>query len=232
MRKQIFSAVFGALALSVAANADVIATTGASGQTPDSLSISGLTLLASETVSLNSLTFTGTLNAAVFSGNNIFCPANNCLTFAYQVTDTAAAGAGTGVIETLTASSFGGLLTDIGDETLSSAFIGFTAGGVAPYTVGRSAAGNGSVIDFDYPDPPVVLGPGTTTNLLIIQTNAVSYAVGLFSAQDGATVTDSAYEPVLAGSIQPSTPEPSSILLMGPALIGLGFLLKRTRRQA
>jgi len=74
--------------MSVAASASTLIP-GEALQAPDALTLTGLTMLASETnVALNSLTFTATLNAAVYSGNDTFCPTTDCLIFAYQVTDT------------------------------------------------------------------------------------------------------------------------------------------------
>src|ERR1700689_1717430 len=99
--KQLFLGALGVCAVSVAANASLL-TPGSALQPPDALTLTGLTMVASETVALNSLTFTANLSAAVFSGTNSVCTGANCLTFAYQVSDTGGINNGTGIIEDLT----------------------------------------------------------------------------------------------------------------------------------
>jgi hypothetical protein len=202
---------------------------GSAGLTPDPLTLTGLTMVANETVALNSLTFTANLSAAVFSGTNSVCTGANCLTFAYQVTDTGGVDNGTGIIEDLTASAFTGFNTDVGDETLAIVAAPFTAGGTAPATVDRSLSGPGAVISFDYPNTvggTSNLNPGNHTTVLIVETNAVNFTTtGLFSAIDGATATVNAYAPSAA------SPEPASMALIGCALIGLSFLRKRSHRK-
>jgi hypothetical protein len=226
--KQVLSTALCFCALSVAACASTL-TPGEALQPPDILSLTGLTLVASETdVALNSLTFTADLNAAVYSGNNTFCPTTDCLTFAYQVTDTGGVDSGTGIIEDLTASNFSNYSTDVGYDSLTAATSVFAAGGSLPLTVGRSLSGPGAVVTFDYPDAagaPSDLVPGDSSAVLIVETNATAYTTGLFSAIDGATATASAYGPTA------SIPEPASMTLIGSVLLGFGLLLKRTDRQ-
>jgi hypothetical protein len=225
---KLFSAALGLCALSVAASASILVP-GSALQSPDPLTLTGLTMVANETVALNSLTFTANLSAAVFSGTNSVCTGANCLTFAYQVSDTGGVAAGTGIIEDLTASAFSGFTTDVGDDSLAIAASPFIAGGTAPATVDRSLSGPGAVISFDYPNTvggASNLVPGDHTTVLIIETNAVNFTTtGLFSAIDGATATVNAYAPSAA------SPEPASMALIGCALIGLSFLRKRSHRK-
>lgn len=227
MRNRLLCAALGASLLSVTAFANTI-TPGQEMQTPDVLNLTGMTLVASTSGSLDSLTFNASYEAAVFrGGSNASCP--TCLTFAYQVTDNGANGSGTGIIEDMTASVFSNVTTDVGYTTLSAGQDGFVSGGTMPLTVGRSAAGNGSVVTFDYPDqgiPANDILPGDHTAVLLIQTNATNYTTGMFSAIDGATATSTAFEPAAA------TPEPSSVALSGLGLVGFALLLKRVRRPA
>lgn len=233
MRKYLFLAVVGACALSTAAFADTI-TAGQAGQPPDVLSLTGQTFLQAASGTMVAQTFTANYNAAVYSGNDTFCPTTSCLTFAYQISNIAAAGTGDGIIEMLTASLFTGFSTDVGYTVLTTAQNGFLTSGVTPNTVGRSAVGPGAVVDFDYPNMTGGthnLQPGAGTNqtaVLLIETNATTYSAGLFAAIDGSTSTVAAFEPTATTT----TPEPNSLALAGLGLLGFSLLLKRVRRQA
>lgn len=224
--KKILIAAAGGMVLSLAAFANTL-TPGMESKPPDVLSLTGLTLVTSTAGSLNSLTFNATYDAAVYRGPNTFCA--TCLTFAYQVTDDSAVGGGTGIIEDLTAADFGTWMTDVGYTLLAVAQNGLQTGGTAPQTVGRSSAGAGAVVSFDYPDTGVPANnilPGDHTAVLLVETNATNYTAGLFSAIDGATATAAAYAPTTA------TPEPATLTFFGLGFLALSVLLRRVRRQA
>jgi hypothetical protein len=223
MRKHSFYAAIAAIAVSMATFANTL--TPGMQSSPDLLSLTGTTLLASVSGPLNSLTFDATYNAAVYSGgSNPFC--STCLTFAYQVTDNSAVGPSSGIIEDLTASDFAGFSTDVGIASLTTAKNGFVTGGTMPPTVGRSLAGPGSVVSFEYPDQGIAANdilPGDHSTVLVIETNATRFGVGLFSAIDGAAATATAFEPR-------ATPEPTSLTLSGLSFLGLALFARRIRR--
>jgi len=226
MRKHIFLAALGAMALSMAGFANTLSP-GQEMQPPDALSLTG-TKTGGESGGTFTPTFSANFNAALYRGNPI-CP--TCLTFAYQVSNIAAVGTGAGIIEMLTASAFSGFTTDLGFVVLPTAQDGFLAGGTAPLTVGRSS-GPGAVVDFDYPNitgGSNNLGPGGHTAVLLIETNATTFFDrGLFAIIDGSTST----LPTFAATAPTSTPEPDGLALAGLGFLGFGMLLKRVRRQA
>jgi hypothetical protein len=189
-------------ALSMASLASATVLTPGSAGTPDSFSNAGWTLLASTgSQALSSGTFTANATASVYSDSgNTFCA--GCLDFVYMVTRTG----GDDPIERITGGSFIGYLVDAGVVTSSPGF--------APTSVDRSA--NGGVIGFNYQNAANLTG-SESTQLLVIQTNATSFAAGVMSVQDGLAANGIGFQPA-------STPEPISMSLLGGglALIGLG----------
>jgi hypothetical protein len=181
---------------------------GTSGAAPDSFSSAGWTLLATTgTQALSSGTFTASATAWVYSDTaNAFC--SGCLDFVYQVTRSA----GTDTIERITAGSFTGFSTDVGSVT--------TSPGVVPSTVDRSSTG--SVIGFSYAGGAALSGT-QGTQLLVVETNALHYTVGLLSVQDQQTANGVGFQPT-------AVPEPVSMSLLGGGLAMLGLL--RFRRKA
>lgn len=237
MKKTLLSLALGGI-IAISAQANPILP-GMTGVAPDVLDLSGLTYVTGTSGALNSITFTGTYNAAVYSGtvSNSLYTCATCLTFVYQVTDN---GAGpfpnsTGVIEDITASYFGNVNVDAGYASSTSSAganlssHGFVVGTMTPYTLDRSSAGNGDVVTFEYTgiNGANELLPGITTRILVISTDATVYDPGLFSAIDGSTATVLAFGATLP---QTGTPEPATFAMLGGSLIGLGLLRKRIAR--
>ncbi len=209
LKKLSFGLAACALSMASLASATVL-TPGTSGP-PDPFSNAGWTLLATTgSQALSSGTFTANATASVYSDSgNTFCA--GCLDFVYMVTRTG----GADPIERITGGSFIGYLVDAGVVTGSA---GFT-----PTSVDRSA--NGGVIGFNYQNA-ANLTDNQSTQLLVIQTNATSFAAGVMSAQDGLAANGIGFQPA-------STPEPISMSLLGGglALIGLGRWRRNQRKS-
>jgi hypothetical protein len=168
----------------------------------------GGTILATQTVPVTATTFTGTLTSTVIQGD-----ASNPLgglTFTYRFTNTDA-DAVPSSINRLTFSSYNGLLVDAS----------YQAGlGVAPAYVDR---GLGEEVGFSFIGPPLgtgTLAPGTSSALLVLQTNSPTFVQGAFAAIDGSVAQGPAFAPV---------PEPASVGVIG--LASAALLARRRRRR-
>lgn len=171
---------------------------------PPSFLFAGGDLLATYSGTITTDTFTASYTQWVYSDpNNTFCV--GCLDFVYQLTNN-----GPDLLERFTMYNFAGFRVDAGYDPSS--------GGHAPQTVNRST--NGSVVAFNYPGADNIL-VGETVPLLIIETDAVSFTDGYFSAQDGNAGFGFAYAPGAA------TPEPGTLGMMGTGLFALGGFLRR-----
>jgi hypothetical protein len=205
LKKLSFGLATCALSMASLASATVL-TPGTSGS-PDPFSNAGWTLLATTgSQALSSGTFTADATSWVYSDSaNTFCA--GCLDFVYMITRTG----GNDPIERITAGSFAGYLVDAGVVTSSP---GFT-----PLSVDRSA--DGGVIGFNYQNAANLTGTDST-QLLVVQTNATSFAAGLLSVQDQLSANGVGFQPA-------STPEPVSMSLLGGGLALIG--LSRLRRN-
>jgi hypothetical protein len=203
LKKLCFGLATCALSMASLASADVL--TPASSGPADGFSNAGWTLLATTgSQALSSGTFTANATAWVYSDTgNIFCA--GCLDFVYMVTRTG----GNDAIERITAGDFAGYSVDAGVVTGSAGF--------APISVDRN--GSGGVVGFNY-QGAANLTDSQFTQLLVIQTNALSFVPGLLSIQDQQAANGIGFAPA---------PEPISMSLLGA---GLGLVgLARFRRK-
>jgi hypothetical protein len=161
--------------------------------------------------SLSTPTYSATWSENVYKGatGNIF--GVNDLTFVFSFTNVVCAGCNPNDPLTLaTASSFMGFSTD--------ADVVVPATGSAPYDVKESTSG---VVNFDF----LAVSPGSTSDTLVLYTNALYMQPGIFSLHDnfGASAAD------LAPAIEP---EPSSLILFGTGLVSAAGMLVRRRRNS
>jgi hypothetical protein len=124
------------------------------------------------------------------------------LDFAIQVQVTG--GGLDGDTHRVSTDSFRGFLTDVSQLVIGAGNLYFVPGGKAALTADRPTAG---VVGFNM-DTMFV---GDVSNLLIVQTNALSYTAGKIHVIDGGTADISGFAPI-------STPEPASIVLFGTFL--------------
>jgi len=151
--------------------------------------------------------FQATYTEAVYMGGpDAMCP--TCLNFVYTLTNSATLG--TGGIVNVSTTNFGSFMVAEGNIMPSTA--DFMASGDEPL------AGTINV----YLNAPLL--NGETEDSYVLFTNASAFAPGTITFQDGSTVN--------AGALVASTPEPSSLLLLGTGLLGLAFALFRKNKTA
>jgi hypothetical protein len=203
-RKAVIIAAVGLIAGSFGSNAKaVIITPGQSLSTTGVTSVGGALLLDTGNVpfagvnSLSQVVFTGTLDSKVYLDTG-------GLDFVYQFSNDANSQ---DPILHLAAASFSGFATD-------ADYIPGTGASFAP-TVSRDAAHGGDTIDFNFGLSEAVL-QGTTSDTLVIKTNATSFTFGNVSLQDGGNVSILAPAPI-------AVPEPATIAITGFALCALGM---------
>jgi hypothetical protein len=175
---------------------------------------------STETSTSGALTFT--LNAAVYSDpGNVFGAGD--LDFVYQVMNSAVSPDSVGRV---TGIDFTGFSTDVGYTPTGSSLPGgmFVDGTVTPQLVDRV---HGDVVGFSFNAPlSLLIGPGDTSVVLVVQTDATNFKAGHANVIDGGVSTVAAFEPAAPTGM---VPEPATMGLFGAGMLALAGI-RRSRR--
>jgi hypothetical protein len=179
------------------------------------------TLSAPFSFSTTSGTTSGTLLSAVYRNGS------GTLDFYYQVVNSAASAT---ALSRESDFNFLTFLTAVAYRLDGSTLTGtsFTDGtaGIIPVTGDRDILG--STVGFNFvPTPPgTKIPPGSTAAVLIISTNATTFAAGNAEVLDGGTQTVASFQPAISAA----TPEPESagLFLFGTLVL---ILWSRYRRD-
>ena len=169
------------------------------------------TLLADETKDFSYTTTSGTNTGTITSA--VFMETGGTLDFYYQVFNSSTSAT---ALARETNVNFGPTTVYVAYSIDSSNLDGvFADGTVPPITADLNATG--TVVGFNF-NPPISdeIGPGETSNVLVVSTTATTYSNGNANISDGGVATVAAYQP---GS---PVPEPMSMLLFGGGLLALG----------
>jgi hypothetical protein len=170
---------------------------------PETLAITGVN-------ALGQTRFTGNLTFAVYRES-----ATGFLDFLYQYQNNASSR---DAVQHVSTTDFSlPFTTDVRTIT-ATAPTGFTLGTTVAADATRST-GTGGVVSFDFPTPNSV-APGTTSEILVIDTNATNIVPGTTNIINGAIATVITQAPR-------NSPEPATLTLFGGGLLGLAGLFGR-----
>ncbi len=157
----------------------------------------------------------------------VYLSPTGTLDFYYQISSDAAS---IDAIERLTTSVFAGFITDVymvisGSTVACSACPGgfFLDGSQASSLAERSIDGRVVGFDFQPAGTPATLGPGETSLLLVIRTDATKYIPGVMSVIDASIAERQAFAPAV--------PEPASMMLMGLGFLSTGWVARRRKQS-
>jgi hypothetical protein len=95
-----------------------------------------------------------------------------------------------------------------------------------PTVASRNASG--SVVGFEFSGSPIRsalrINPGEVSSILVIRTNATSYAAGSTTISNSITLTGNSFAP--SGFAPSAVPEPASLLLLGSAFAAAGYVAR------
>jgi len=192
------------------------------------------TLLAFLNAPYSFSTTAGTTSGSLLSA--VYRNSSGTLDFYYQVNNCLQAGLTCpGGVNSATSiaresdTSFAGFLTFVGFRIDGSSLAGtaFRTNGsdVMPQTADRSS-GTGTTVGFNFnPADIQKIGPGMSSDVLIISTNAVNFTAGNADVIDGGTQTVASYQPTAAA------PEPSSMALLGLGLLAIGGIGRKIKAR-
>jgi hypothetical protein len=165
--------------------------------------------------------YSGTLNSTVFTNDASSPFGLGSLTFTYLLTNDAVSS---GEIDRLTVNDFAGFLVDSSYQT--------PAAGVTPTQMSRSGVTDaGNVVGFTFLGAPFgfgVLTPGSSSALLVVQTDATTFAPSVASVIDGHVTSVDSLAPGGPGA---GVPEPCSVVLAGIGLVAVSIIRLRSRSR-
>jgi hypothetical protein len=153
----------------------------------------------------------------------VYKEAGGTLDFYYQIMNNAASKTAIARETNTDFSQSSGVFT--GFRTDGSTLTGttFVDGTVPPVTADLNGSGNVVGFFFSPPDSSKIL-PGSTSNVLVISTNATHFTSGNASLIDGGTVTLNAFQPVS------TVPEPKALIALVMGLVAM-IGVRRFRAQ-